>query len=278
MRRRRAPRDSALAGDVVGGADTQRIHKDGSLVDVAITAFPLLDATGQQTGAATIMRDIRETVRQTRELAASEQRYREILEHTPDGVIRLDADSRVDYVNERMAEISATAPEEMLGWHVGELIDPTSVRPRAEHRDDRLQMAGRVVERHLQCKDRRRCWARISTTALFDGEGDYRGALAIISDITEAKSRESDLRSSESFVAAIADSMAEGMFAIDPEGCLTYMNHAAEQMLGWKQEELKGRLMHEAIHSVRKDGSAYPVEECPLVKVGRDRRSGTGWR
>ena len=129
-------------------------------------------------------------------------------------------------------------------------------------------MAGRVVERRLQCKDRRPCWARISTTALFDGEGGYRGALAIISDITEAKSRESDLRSSESLVTAIADSMAEGVLAVDPEGCLTYMNHAAEQMLGWKQEELKGHLMHEAIHSVRKDGSAYPVEECPLVRVG----------
>jgi PAS domain S-box-containing protein len=266
---RRAPRDRALAGEAVGRADTQRMHKDGSLVDVAITAFPLLDAAGQQTGAAAIMRDIRASVRQTRELAASEQRYREILEHTPDGVMRLDVESRVDYVNERMAEILGYSPEEILGWHIGELIDPEERQTSEQNIEhDRIRMAGRVVERRLQCKDRRPCWARISTTALSDSEGNYRGALAIISDVTEARSRESELRSSERFVAAIADSMAEGMLAIDRDGCLTYMNHAAEQMLGWTQEELRGRSMHEAIHSIRKDGSAYPVEECPLMKVG----------
>ena len=140
---RSAPGDGALAGDVAVGADTQRIHKDGSLVDVSITAFPLLDAAGQQTGAAAIMRDIRETVRQTRELAASEQRYREILEHTPDGVIRLDVESRVDYVNERMAEILGYSSEEMLGWHVSELIDPTEREASEQNIEDDRILNGR---------------------------------------------------------------------------------------------------------------------------------------
>ena len=49
-------------------------------------------------------------------------------------------------------------------------------------------------------------------------------------------------------------SMGEGLFALDSEGRLTYMNPAAERLLGWKAEELLGRPIHDHIHYVHPDG------------------------
>jgi PAS domain S-box-containing protein len=260
--------DRALAREESALVETQGVHKDGRMIDVAITTFPLFDADGRQTGAAGILHDISDRVLQRRELAASEQRYREILEHAPDGVLRLDVDGCVDYVNARMLEMLGYSAEEMLGRGLLEFVDPERrqiAQQNMAHK--RADGGGKTLEGCLRRKDGQPCWVRISTTSLFDAEGSHSGALAIFSDITEAKAQEAELRSSEALVAAVADSMTEGMFAIDGAGCLTYMNRAAEAMLGWSAEEFTGRQMHEVIHSVCKDGSAYPVEECSLERV-----------
>ena len=69
-----------------------------------------------------------------------------------------------------------------------------------------------------------------------------------------AKQREHALESTERFLEALTDSMAEGMFALDDDGRVTYMNRAAERMLGWSEDELRGRPMHEATHHHHEDG------------------------
>jgi PAS domain S-box-containing protein len=62
----------------------------------------------------------------------------------------------------------------------------------------------------------------------------------------QAKRHEAELRNAERFLQALTDSMAEGMFAVDEDGRVTYMNRAAERMLGWSEAELRGRSIREA--------------------------------
>ena len=82
-----------------------------------------------------------------------------------------------------------------------------------------------------------------------------------------AKSQESELRSTEHFLHVLTGSMAEGMLAVDAEDRVTYMNRAAEELLGWDEAELRGLRMHEAIHFQHEDGSSYPLDGCPLCQV-----------
>jgi PAS domain S-box-containing protein len=58
--------------------------------------------------------------------------------------------------------------------------------------------------------------------------------------------------------------VGDGIFALDLEGRITLVNPAAAQMLGYRQEEILGRNMHELIHHTRADGSAYQREESPI--------------
>ncbi|HJW15279.1 MAG TPA: PAS domain S-box protein, partial [Thermoanaerobaculia bacterium] len=80
------------------------------------------------------------------------------------------------------------------------------------------------------------------------------------------------LRNQLSFTAAITDSLGEGVYALDREGRLTLLNRAAQEMLGWTEQELLGRNMHEAIHFQRADGSRTSAEFCPLLAVLRTGR------
>jgi PAS domain S-box-containing protein len=78
---------------------------------------------------------------------------------------------------------------------------------------------------------------------------------------------EQRLRRQLNFTRAITDSLGEGVYALDCDGRVTFMNPAAERMLGWTQEELLGMNMHDAIHFQREDGTRVAAEECPLLAV-----------
>jgi PAS domain S-box-containing protein len=75
------------------------------------------------------------------------------------------------------------------------------------------------------------------------------------------------LRPGIDFTTVLANNIGEGVYAVDREGLLIYMNPAAQRMLGWKQDELLGKNMHEAIHFQRADGTGLRVEECALLEV-----------
>jgi PAS domain S-box-containing protein len=84
--------------------------------------------------------------------------------------------------------------------------------------------------------------------------------------------RESERRSRQlsEFHEAVMASMGEGLYATDARGMATYMNPAAERLLGWTAEELLGRPMHDCIHYKRPDDTLFPAEQCALLRVQRD--------
>jgi two-component system, cell cycle sensor histidine kinase and response regulator CckA len=120
-------------------------------------------------------------------LRASEQRYRQIVETTSEGVWMVDEHDRTTFVNGRMAQMLGYTPEEMIGTspadHRLEAGVP-SVR-------DRLQSCPRGNVRLYETRFRRRdggtLWASVSYDALPAVDGEYAGGLAMVSDITEHK-------------------------------------------------------------------------------------------
>ena len=62
----------------------------------------------------------------------------------------------------------------------------------------------------------------------------------------------------------------EGIYGVNAEGKTTFLNPAAEKLLGWRAEELVGRGMHECVHHHHADGSSYPHEDCPIYAAFRD--------
>src|SRR6478672_3102521 len=63
---------------------------------------------------------------------------------------------------------------------------------------------------------------------------------AISRDAAERALAAERVRQQLSFTAAITDNLGEGVLTVDKEGRLTFMNPAAEKMIGWTEEELLG--------------------------------------
>ncbi|WP_169067812.1 PAS domain S-box protein [Candidatus Accumulibacter phosphatis] len=64
--------------------------------------------------------------------------------------------------------------------------------------------------------------------------------------------------------ASILESMADGLYGTDASGRITYLNAAAERLLGWSAAEALGKASHHLFHHSRSDGTPYPGEQCPL--------------
>ncbi|NDV87630.1 PAS domain S-box protein [Aurantimonas aggregata] len=62
----------------------------------------------------------------------------------------------------------------------------------------------------------------------------------------------------------------EGIYGVNAEGKTTFLNPAAETLLGWRAEELVGRSMHQCVHHHHADGTPYRDEDCPIYAAFRD--------
>ncbi|PZR72753.1 MAG: hypothetical protein DLM73_12445, partial [Chthoniobacterales bacterium] len=86
----------------------------------------------------------------------------------------------------------------------------------------------------------------------------------------ERKQAEVERERSQQFQRALLDGIGHGIHGIDKSGNIIFENPAGAEMLGWKPNELIGRTAHPMMHYAHGDGSAYPVEDCPIHATLRD--------
>ncbi len=96
------------AGDRVDHYETQRVRKDGSLIDISLTVSPIKDADGQIIGAATIARDI------TSQKQAAHY-ARSLIEASPDPLVTISPGGKITDVNEASVNATGVPRENLIG-------------------------------------------------------------------------------------------------------------------------------------------------------------------
>jgi PAS domain S-box-containing protein len=240
----------------------------------ACRAIPLRDAAGEidlWIGTATDIEDqkqlelaLRRAERQATETVTLLQ---SIAAATPVGFKLVDRDLRVVRINQTLADIDGRSVKECIGLNVSELVP--DLWPQLENVYGRA-LAGDTVSSFDVSKPsaadphRMRHWLASYYPVRIDDE--IIGVGNVVVDITERKE-------AEEFRAVVMDNMAEGLYALDAEGLVTYLNPAAASMLGWTNDELLGKSMHATVHFQRADGRKVLAEECPLLQVRTQGRS-----
>ncbi len=86
----------------------------------------------------------------------------------------------------------------------------------------------------------------------------------------QLRSQKEALAVAEERTRQILESAAEGIFGVDTEGQITFVNPAGCRMLGFEEKELLGQPSHALIHHHRPDGSEYPMEQCPMFAAYKE--------
>ncbi|MHB8491386.1 MAG: PAS domain S-box protein, partial [Solirubrobacteraceae bacterium] len=235
------------------------IWSDGSVhVLQSFPAAPDRAGAGLPTRLIGAVQDVTTLCEMEQRTAASLTLVETLQAASPVGFACIDREFRFVRINETLAAAAGASAEEYIGRTVAEMAP--HLWQQMEHVYRRVLESGRAslnveVVRHVNDGQEFRVW--LANCYPVQVGGEIIGVDVVVRDVTERQE-------SESFRAAVLDTMTEGLCALDDQGRLTMMNLAASRMLGWSAEELLGKPLHDAIHFRHAGDAPCAQQTCAL--------------
>lgn len=186
-------------GTSLSGDDGLFGRKDGTALPVSYTASPIKKG-GMILGAVLAFRDLTSRNQTVETLRQSRERYRALVESSPDGILLTDTYGFVLQANRSAADLHGYAETgDMLGINVGDLYAPDDRQRGMQDRLTAVQAGSlRNAEYQLVRKDGSRFEAELSESLVRDQRGEPQGLTAFVREIGERKQAERSLHSRQS--------------------------------------------------------------------------------
>ncbi len=241
-------------------------RRDGSEIWVEDSGRYVRDESGRVAVREGVLRDVTDRQRAEQELRRSEERYRTLVESMNDGLMQVDNDDVIIFVNQRFCSMVGYSQQELLGQVSYRLLlypeDWDVIRGKNREREN---AAADQYQVRMRCKDGSEIWAMISASALRDERGQLCGSIGVVTDITESRKSAEALRESEERYRLLMEKMPDALFIYDDER-FVFANQAALALLGVGSfEELKVRSKYDFVHSDYQD---FVSQRTDLIKRG----------
>lgn len=184
-----------LAGETVEQYETERLRKDGTIIDVSITISPVRDAHGKPVGAAAVTRDVSARRQAERERDAALERFEAAFDHAPIGMAVADAEGRIVRVNEAFSWVTGYTAEELAGRTALTLVHPDDLdHVRRETAPLESEVDAVTYEHRMEHAAGHVIWIQASVTIMRDRFGAPLHALVQMLDVSEQRLYEDELQ------------------------------------------------------------------------------------
>ncbi len=206
-----------------------------------IRGYPVRDEKGNIIGVVEVTLEVTKRKRAEEALRESEEKYRSLVDTSPDPITLTDLDGKILMVNrEGLKVLGCEKEEELIGKNGFEFIAP-------EYRQHALEImrclletgSARNVEYKIVKMDGTVVSIETNMSVIADAYGKPKAILAVSRDITERKLAEEALRESEAKYSAVVENSKDGIIIIQ-DGKLKFVNTASVELAGYTPEELKG--------------------------------------
>ncbi|HEV2751954.1 MAG TPA: PAS domain S-box protein, partial [Gemmatimonadales bacterium] len=172
-----------------------------------------------------VARDVTERRRAAEAVRASEQRFRQLVEHSSDVITLLGSDGEVLYASQSTQPVLGYGSTENVGRNVFELVHPDDRRAALELFGELMQQPGRLVKTELRAQHKDGTWRRLEAVGVNRLGNPAIGAIVVTyRDITERQQTEQDLRETLSLLNATFESTADGILVVDLAGRIVSFN------------------------------------------------------
>ena len=257
----RAMLEKILQGGTPEPHTTQRMRKDGCLVDVITSTALLRDASGEITGFMSVLTDITERKRAEEALQESEARFRTLIEKAP-VAIGIGRDGLNIYANQKYLDMFGfESASELAGRPIAGHWAPeyqALINERAQQRSRGIEVP-ESYEAVGQRRDGSQLPVQINTTIVNLPDGP--ATLAFLIDIAEQK------RAQEALVRLrqAVEASGEVVFITDPESIFTFVNPEFTRLYGYTEAEVVGKVTPRILSSDTQPAKKYAEFQKTLV-------------
>ncbi len=208
---------------------------------------------------------LKQQIREMKEAAANQAQVEEdlrkrcrylsdLVENSGNLICIRDREGRYELVNHRWEEVTGLKRDDVIGRMCKELF-PGPVSRQFEQNDKEVMESGLIMEEEeiLENEQGKRFFITIKFP-LRNDDGIIGREGIIVTEITARKQAEIQretaleaLDKSKSLVRAITDSAQDAILMMDPAGCISFWNPAAENIFGYTNEEAIGRNLHQLL-------------------------------
>jgi PAS domain S-box-containing protein len=231
--------DMLVSSDNAFIGEKRYITKDGTTVWANLTISIVRHPNGVPHFLLSMVEDI--TQRKLAEDAQkiSEERFRSIVENSRAGIIMVDDDYMITFLNDALCRIFGYACEELLGHDFRDFLDEKSKHFIAD-RYLRRQRGEDIPTRYDCCivrKDGEKRLVEINSAVIKNFEGKVE-TIGQIVDVTERKLAEEVLRESEERYRTLFEQSKDVIFVTSHEGKILNVNQAMLDLFGYTREEM----------------------------------------
>ena len=187
--------------------------------------------------------DITERKRFEERLRVSEKRYRELFEQVGEGLFISTPEGKFIDCNQALLDmLGYETKEELLQIDIA--TDLYVIPEERRVFQEMMERAGSVREWEVefQRKDGGKITALLSAHAIRSSDGKVVGYEGVNIDITQRKQLERELRETNDFMKMLIESSPYAIIATDIKGNIIAFNRAAEELSGYKAQEVLGKI------------------------------------
>jgi two-component system cell cycle sensor histidine kinase/response regulator CckA len=230
-----------LNGEEVGAFEVNFQNKKGDIHTIE-TRERLIWKEDRVVEVHGIGRDITERKRTERALRESEERYRKLIEVSPDAVV-VHGEGKIVYVNPAAIDfIGATSSEELIGRDIFDFVHPNYADTIVGGIQETFKEGAptRMIEATFIRTDGETIDGEVAAMSLtYEGQP---ARLAIVRDITDRKRTEHTLMVREQELNNIFEFTGTAMLIVEDDTTIVKCNHEFEQLAGYVKEEIEGRM------------------------------------
>jgi PAS domain S-box-containing protein len=223
-------------------------HRDGRYVHLWDRWRIVRNESGAAMRVVGTMIDITARKEAEEALRASEQRYRQLFDRNPDGVVALDPTGRFIMANPACEHICGYTVAELLGMTFVDMCTPDTLdRAVAYFQTNLLEHADTQLEMAIYHKHGRRVEIWVSSEPIV-ADGQVVAVHCNVKDITTRKRAEAALRESEERFRIMAQTVPSFLFEMDVEGANTWSSDRWGQFTGQTVNEARGNGWMAKVH------------------------------
>lgn len=210
--------------------------KSGKALWINVQIQPLVSDDKEVKQFFCIMHDITESKKSHEIIKLNEEKYRRIIDNVNLGLIEVDPNDIIQFVNNRFLTMTGYTEDELIG-HIGKdlLVHEDDKYIISEKNQDRIHGISDAYELKAKTKTgEEKVWL-VSGAPNYNAQGQMIGSIGVHIDITQQKKNERDIELFRSLI----DSAADALLILDEKGYFIYINQEGLLRLNLTPEKVR---------------------------------------